>query len=86
MPHHGQRLGILVGQNPQLHVARGRQLEIDADDLPVDLAGERRLGQPRANIIGHAEDSYTLLVRPDATIGQMHIEHDSRARAQGPRS
>ena len=77
MPHHGQRLGIFLGEQPQRDAALAGQKGGGADDLAVHFRGQRGLGQARADFGRYIDRANALRVFTDRTVGQSDLEHDS---------
>jgi hypothetical protein len=77
MPHHGQRLGILFGQQPQRNFPSAGSRVIETDDsLPSTSAASAALARPGADLGGHVAGSNRRVVLLYASIREMHFEHD----------
>ena len=77
VPHDGQGRGIVVSDQLQLNLAFFGQVRIRADDLAIDLRGDRRLGQSRADFHSDIDGADAAVVFLNGSVGKMNFEHVS---------
>src|SRR5688572_29495843 len=82
MPHHAERLGILGGEDAELDFATAGELIVEADRFAIDLGGQCRLGQPRADAGGDVARGYWRGEFLGAAIREEDLEHKSRSRKE----
>ena len=82
VPHHGQRLGVFLGDEPQLHFARRRQRTMQIDLFAIDLRQHRRLGEPGPDLGRHVVGRHRPIKLFPTSVGEDHGEHASMNRTE----
>ena len=75
VPHDGERLGILLGEQPQANFAAGGQRAVQIDLPAVDFGQHGRLGQTRADRGRHVVGGDRPIELFPAAVGQNYGQH-----------